>query len=165
MKQALKFGTAAIFLISVCVPAVAADDLTLVRILARADMAQDFAFYCAQYDPSIIAKTKSNVGDAQALMLHIRSEVTSGLPEPEAARVVLLSASAARNGALLAIRKLYGPDRRGERARLADWCETSVVPLVQEFAAMHDQHHEMYDESIQRAKRSRQAPNTTEPLQ
>ncbi|TAL79444.1 MAG: hypothetical protein EPN75_09205 [Beijerinckiaceae bacterium] len=165
MKQALKFGTAAILLISICAPAMAADDRTLVRILARADMAQDLAFYCAQYDPSIIAKTKSSVGDVQALMLHIRSEVTSGLPETEAARVVLLSATAARNGALRAVRKLYGQDPRRERARLASWCETFVVPLVREFAAMHDQHHEMIDQAIERAKGSPGIPSGTNPSQ
>jgi hypothetical protein len=163
MKQVWKLGTGVILLVMTFAPTFAADDLTLVRILARADIAQNFAFYCAQYDPSIIERTKSSVGDTQALMLHIRSEVTSGLSQEETATVVLKSANAARTGALLAIRKQYGPNSGEERARLAQWCETSVVPSVKEFIARHDQHHELFDQAIRRAKQSRSSPQGAPP--
>ena len=163
MKQLWKLGTVAILFVMACAPSFAADDLTLVRILARADIAQNFAFYCAQYDPSIIERTKSSVGDTQALMLHIRSEVTSGLSQEEAATVVLKSANAARTGALLAIRKQYGPNPEEERTRLAQWCETSVVPSVKEFIARHDQHHEVFDQAIRRAKRDLPRPQEPAP--
>lgn len=130
----------------------AADDDALVRILARADIAHNFAFYCAQFDPSIIDRTRSAIGDMQALMLHIRSEVVSGLPEPEAFRVVVRSANAARAGALLAVRKLYGPNRQEERARLTEWCQESVVPSLREFVAQHDNNHAVFEKAILRAK-------------
>jgi hypothetical protein len=163
MKQAWKIGTGAILLVLTSAPTFAADDLTLVQILARADITQNFAFYCAQYDSSIIERTKSNVGDAQALMLHIRSEVISGLPQVEAAQVILRSANAARTGALLAIRKLYGPNPQEERTRLADWCEKSVVPSIKEFVARHDQHHELFDQAIRKAKQDLQGSNRNSP--
>ena len=77
----------------------------LVRILARADMAHNLALYCAQYDPTIINKTKSTVGDVQALMLHIRA-VISELPQVEAAQIVIRAANAAKSDALHAVRRL-----------------------------------------------------------
>jgi hypothetical protein len=137
-----------------CAPSFAADDLTLVRILARADITQNFVFYCAQYDSSIIERTKSSVGDAQQLMLHIRGEVVSGLPQEEAVQVVLRAANAARAGALMAVRQPYGPDHTEEDARLASWCEKDVVPSVTEFINRHDHHHELFDEAIQKAKQT-----------
>jgi hypothetical protein len=158
MKCARKVRVGAMLAALTCTPTYAADDLTLVRILARADIAHDLAYYCAQYDSSIINRTRSSVGDAQALMLHIRSEVISDLPQNEAAQIVLRSANAARTGALLAIRRLYGQNRKEERARLADWCERTVVPSLKEFVAWHDQHHEMLDQAIESAKQGAQAP-------
>ena len=133
-------------------PALAADDEALVRLLAKADLAHNFAFYCAQFDPSIIEATKSTVGDIQALMQHIRGEVVSGLPQPEAFQIVVRSANAARAGALLAVRKLYGPNREEERARLTEWCRKSVLPSLREFIALHDGNHAVLDKAIQRAK-------------
>lgn len=130
----------------------AADDDALVRILARADIAHNFAFYCAQFDPSIIDRTRSAIGDMQALMLHIRSEVVSGLPEPEAFRVVVRSANAARAEALLAVRKLYGSNPSEERARLVEWCGKSVTPFLKGFVSQHDSNHVLLDEAISRAK-------------
>jgi hypothetical protein len=153
MKEATKLGAGAILLILTCAPILAADDVTLVRILAKADLAHNLAYYCAQYDPSIIERTKSQVGDAQALMRHMRSEVTSGLPQAEAAQIVLRSANAARVGALLAIRKHYGPDPQEERTRIAAWCEKTVVPSVKELVASHDHHHELLDQALEKAKR------------
>jgi hypothetical protein len=155
MRRTLTFGAVIGLLIAICAPTFAADDdLTLVRILARADITQNFVFYCAQYDPSIIERTKSRVGDAQQLMLHIRSEVVSGLPQGEAAQIVLRSANAARAGALMAVREHYGPDRAEEHARLASWCEKEVVPSVEEFINRHDHHHDLFDEAIQKAKQT-----------
>jgi len=135
-------------------PAVAADDETLVRILARADIAHSLASYCAQFDSSILDRTTSSVGNIQSLMLHIRGEVVSDLPQAEALNVVVRSANAARAGALLAIRKLYGPDLDQERARLTSWCENSVVPSIKQFIAWHDDDHATFEWAIQRAKRN-----------
>lgn len=155
MRRAWTFGAAIGLLVVVCARTFAADDdLTLVRILARADITQNFVFYCAQYDPSIIERTRSSVGDAQQLMLHIRGEVVSGLPQGEAAQVVLRAANAARAGALIAVREHYGPDRAEEHARLASWCEKEVMPSVEEFINRHDHHHELFDEAIQKAKQT-----------
>ncbi|MBX6329969.1 MAG: hypothetical protein IRY89_15485 [Pseudolabrys sp.] len=130
----------------------AADDEALVRILARVDIAHNFVFYCAQFDPSIIDKTKSAVGDIQALMVHIRDEVVSDLPKSEAARIVIRSADTARIGALRTVRRFYGPNRQEERARLTDWCESAVVPSIKEFIAQHDNDHAAFEYAIRRAK-------------
>lgn len=164
MNQTVKLGTATILLILACTPTLAVDDLTLIRILARADVAQNFASYCAQYDPSIPDRTKSSVGDAQALVLHIRQEVTSGLPQAQAGSIIVRSENAARAGFLLAIRKLYGPDPKTDRGRILDWCETSVVPSLKAFVARHDQHHELFEQTIAGAKQSAQAPAEPSPF-
>lgn len=155
MKCRTKIGLSASFAVLVWASAFAADDESLVRILTRADVADNFAFYCAQYDPSIIDRTRSAVGDMQALMLHIRGEVISGLPESDAARIIVRSADAARIGALVAIRKHYGPNPDKERARLHEWCEKSVVPSLKEFVARHDEHHAVFDRAIRKAKQGR----------
>ncbi len=152
MKRRTKIGLSASFAVLVWASAFAADDESLMRILTRADIADNFAFYCAQYDPSIIDRTRSTVGDMQALMFHIRNEVVSGLPESEARRIVVQSAGAARTGALMAIRKHYGPNPVEERARLHEWCEKSVVPSLKEYVARHDEHHVVLDQEIRRAK-------------
>lgn len=133
-------------------PSSAADDEALVQILAKADIAHNFAMYCAQYDRSILDKTRSTVGDMGELMLHIRAEVVSGLPESEAAQVVVRSANAARQGALLTIRKFYGQDPTEENTRLSEWCKNSVVPLLKEFVTQHDNDHASLDEAIRKAK-------------
>ncbi|MFG1464587.1 hypothetical protein V5F77_17010, partial [Xanthobacter sp. DSM 24535] len=140
-------------------PTFAADDNSLVRILAKADIVHNFVVYCAQYDPSIIERTRGSVGDAQQLMLHVRSEVISGLPQAEAMEVVVRSANAARIGALLAIREHYGPNQSEERERLSNWCESSAVPLVKEFVSSYDDHHDAFDAEIARAKEDLQPPN------
>lgn len=97
-------------------------------------------------------------------MLHIREEVTSGLPQAEASLIILHSANAARAGTLLAIRKLYGPDPKTDRARISDWCETSVVPSLKEFVARHDQHHELFEQTIAGAKQSARTPAEPSPF-
>lgn len=158
MKCTWKVGIGALLAAFLCAPVFAADDVTLVRILTRADIAQNFAAYCAQYDPSIVERTKNTQGDMQGLMVHIRGEVIAGLPQDEAFQIVVRSADAARTGALLAIRKFYGSDPSEERAQLSDWCEKSVVPAVKEFIDRHDEHHELFDEAIQKAKQGPQAP-------
>ncbi|HET7634197.1 MAG TPA: hypothetical protein VFK51_05665 [Burkholderiales bacterium] len=155
MKCRAKTGLSATLIVLVWAPAFAADDERLVRILERADVADNFAFYCAQYDPSIIDRTRSTVGDMRGLMLHIRSEVIPGLPESEARRIAVRSANAARKGALLAIRKHYSPGPREERARLHEWCEKSVVPSLKEFVVRHDEHHAVLDQAIRKAKQGR----------
>lgn len=152
MKLRVSLGIAATLAALAGGPALAADDESLVQILTRADAAHNFAVYCAQYDPSVFNRTKSSVGDMQHLMLHIRSEVISGLPQTEAFKIVLRSANVARAGALLTIRRLYGADRNEERARLHEWCEKSVVPSLREFVAWHDQHHAALDQTLQKAK-------------
>lgn len=130
----------------------AADDEALARILAKADIAHNFAAYCAQYDHSIIDRTRSTVGDMQQLMLHIRAEVIAGLPESEAAEIVVRSANAARAQALLAIRKLYGQNQSEENTRLSEWCEKSAVPFLKEFGAQHDNDHRVLDQAVWKAK-------------
>jgi len=152
MRSAWKIGVSAALSTLVCAPSFAADDQMLVRVLTRADIAHNFAYYCAQYDPSIIARTKSSVGDMQALMLHIRKEVTTGLPQDEANKIIVRSANAARIGALMAIRKQYGPGQSDDHVRLANWCENSVVPSLNEFVVRHDEHHNLFDDAYRQAK-------------
>ncbi len=120
----------------------------------RADIAHNFAFYCSQFDPSILDRTRSKIGDIQTLMAHMRGEVVSNLPEAEAARIVIRSADAAYSGALRAVRRFYGSNQQEERARLIDWCENTVVPSIQELVAQHDNNHAALDQAIRRAKRS-----------
>lgn len=164
MKPTWKVRVGGVLLATfLCAQAFAADDVTLVRILARADIAQNFAVYCSQYDPSIMERTRSKQGDMQSFMLHIRGEVVAGLPQDEAFGVVVRSADAARAGALIAIRKLYGQNPSEEHARLADWCEKSVVPSIKEFIDRHDEHHELFDEAIQKAKEQLQVPEGNVP--
>jgi len=155
-RNAVKSGLRAILLVISAVLAgsatYAADDAGLVRILARADMAHNLALYCAQYDPTIINKTKSTVGDVQALMLHIRGEVIAELPQVEAAQIVLRAATAAKSDALRAVRRLYGSDPQQERIRIANWCKESAVPFVQELVTEHEKHHEVLAREINSAK-------------
>lgn len=136
----------------VSVPSSAADDEALVRILTRADIAHNFASYCAQYDRSIADRTRSAVGDVRELMLHIRAEVIADLPEPEAFEIVVRSANAAHTGALLAIRRFYGQNQDEEYARLSEWCENTVVPSLKEFVTQHDNDHVLLDQAIRKAK-------------
>jgi hypothetical protein len=95
MKRYGAIALAIGFAILGCGSGIAADDKALIRILTRACVAHNFALYCTQYDHSIIDRTKSAIGDMQQLMLHIRGEVVSGLPEFEASTVVVRSADAA----------------------------------------------------------------------
>lgn len=152
MKTCRSIALGMVFAVLACRPGFAADDAALVRILTRAYLAHNFAFYCAQYDHSVIDRTKGESGNMQQLMLHIRGEVVFGLPESEASMVVVHSADAARAGALLAVRKLYGPNPTEERARLTEWCENSAVPFIQELVASHDKDHASLDRVIQKAK-------------
>lgn len=133
-------------------PSIATDDEALVRILTRADIAHNFASYCAQYDRSITDRTRSAIGDIRELMLHIRTEIIADLPEPEAFQIVIRSANAAHTGALLAIRGFYGQNQYEEYARLSEWCENTVVPSLKEFITQHDNDHAALDEAIRKAK-------------
>jgi hypothetical protein len=137
------------------VSAIAADDESLVQILTRADIADNFTEYCAQFDPSIVRRASSGIGDVRALALHIRDEVVAGLPFEEANQIILRSAQAARTSALLAVRRLYGPNPDEEHSRLTEWCQHSAEPSVQEFVNAHDQHHDQLEGLIENAKRSR----------
>ena len=136
----------------VCAPTFAADSETLEQILTRTDVAHNLAFYCAQYDRSIIDRTRSTVGDMQQLMQHIRREVVSGLSEIDALYVVLRAANAARTESLIAIRKFYGTNPDEERARLSEWCEKTVVPSLKGFVASHDNAHALFEQAIEKAK-------------
>lgn len=108
-------GFCSIAALCICAAAQAADQMTLVRILTSADIAHNFTAYCAQFDPSIIERTKGGAGDIQGLMLHVRNEVIADLPQAEANEIIVRSANAARAGALMAIREHYGSDPTKER--------------------------------------------------
>lgn len=155
VKKLVCVAITIVFSLSSAVSAIAADDETLVQILTRADIADNFVEYCAQFDPSILQHTNSTVGNIRALALHIRGEVVSGLPFEEANQIIIRSAQAARAGALLSVRRLYGPNPDEERARLTEWCQHSAEPSVQEFVKAHDQNHDQFDAFIENAKRSR----------
>ena len=88
---------------------------------------------------------RSAIGDTRALAQHIRGEVVAGLPLEEANQIIIRSAQAARAGALLAVRRLYGPNPDEERTRLTEWCQHSAEPSVQDFVNAHDQHHDQLD--------------------
>lgn len=68
MKCDLKVWSCTILFSTSWTPTFGADSDNLVRILAKANIAYNFVVYCAQYDPSIIGRTRSNIGDAQQLM-------------------------------------------------------------------------------------------------
>jgi hypothetical protein len=73
----------------------------------------------------------------------------------EANQIIIRSAQAARASALLAVRRLYGPNPDEERTRLTEWCQHSAEPSVQDFVNAHDQHHDQLDDFIENAKKSR----------
>jgi hypothetical protein len=154
MKKVTRIATTIVFVLSSAVPAVAADDDALIQILTRADIADNFIEYCAQFDPSIIQRTNSAIGDIRALTLHIWDEVVAELPFEEANQVIIRSAQAARAGALLAVRRLYGPNPDEERARLTMWCQQSVEPDVRDYVNSHDQHHDQFLIAIKNATKS-----------
>jgi hypothetical protein len=155
-----QIGICSIAAICFGLPAQATDQMTLVRILTRADIAHNFTIYCAQYDPSIVERTKGGNGDIQSLMLHVRDEVVAGLPQAEAKEIVVRSANAARAGALMAIREHYGSDSAQERSRLSNWCKATVLPSVIEFVKRHDDKHQLFVEAIRNAKQTPKAiPN------
>lgn len=165
MKCHLKVWSCTILFNTIWTPTFGADSDNLVRILEKANIAHNFVVYCAQYDPSIIGRTRSNIGDAQQLMEHVRGEVISGLPQAAAMEVIVRSANAARIGALLAIREQYGPNRSEEDERLLNWCERSVVPSINEFVSSHDDHHDAFDAEIARAKEDLRVPNKNPSLE
>ena len=155
VKKFVYVAIAIVICFSSSVFAIAANDEALVRILTRAYIVDNFTAYCAQFDPSIIQHTRSRIGDVRALALHIRDEVVAGMPFEEANQIIIRSAQAARAGALLAVRRLYGPNPEEERTRLTEWCQHSAEPSVQDFVKAHDQHHDQFDAFIENAKRSR----------
>lgn len=132
----------------------AQNDAALVRILGRADIADQFTEYCAQFDPSIVQSTRGAIGDTRALALHIRGEVVSGLPTTEAGQIILRAAQAARAGALLAVRRLYGPDSNETKARITKWCQAKVEPDIKDYVNAHDFHHDRLTAAIQNAKQA-----------
>ena len=152
MKTIWNVEGAILLFLPIAGTAFAADDDALFRILMRADIAHNFAAYCAQFDPLILQRTRGSQGDMQELSQRIRDEVISGLPTDEAYQLVLRSAKAAQVGALTTIRQLYGPDPDEERARLKNWCEVSVTPSLKQFVSDYDEHHEAFEESIRKAK-------------
>ena len=131
----------------------AANDDALVRILTRADIVDNFAVYCTQFDSSFLNSTKGVTGDAQAFAQHVKNEVIMDLPQEEASKIVFQAANAARAGALLAIRGLYGPDPEQARSHLSDWCARVVKPSVQQFVSDHDDRHDQFKKAIEDAKR------------
>ncbi len=155
MKRLFGAAIAIVLGLSSSVPAIGADDGALIQILARADIADNFTEYCAQFDPSIVQRTSSIVGNIRALALHIRDEVIAGLPFAEANQIIVRSAQAARTGALISVRRLYGQNPNEERARLTEWCQQSVERDVKNYVNAHDQHHDQMDISIENAKRFR----------
>ena len=155
MKKFVRIAIMIVLGLSSAVPAFAADDDVLVRILTRANIANNFTEYCAQFDHSIIQRTRSAFGDTRALAQHIRGEVVAGLPFEEANQIIIRSAQAARASALLAVRRLYGPNPDEERTRLTEWCQHSAEPSVQDFVNAHDQNHDQLDVFIENAKKSR----------
>jgi hypothetical protein len=155
MKKLAGFAIAIVLGLVPSIRAIAADDEALVQILTRADIADNFTEYCAQFDPSIVQRTSGAVGNTRALALHIRDEVIAGLPFEEAKQIAIRSAQAARTGALLSVRRLYGPDPNEEHARLAKWCQQSVERDVKNYVNAHDKHHDQMDISIENAKISR----------
>ena len=66
---------AILLLLPIAGTAFAADDDALFRILMRADIALNFAAYCAQFDPLILQRTRGSQGDMQELSQRIRDEV------------------------------------------------------------------------------------------
>jgi hypothetical protein len=61
MKKFVLIAIMIVLGLSSAVPAFAADDDVLVRILTRANIANNFTEYCAQFDPSIIRRTSITV--------------------------------------------------------------------------------------------------------
>jgi hypothetical protein len=155
MKKFVRIAIMIVLGLSSAVPAVAADDDVLVRILTRANIANNLTEYCAQFDPLIIQRTRSAIGDTRALAQHIKGDVVAGLPFEEANQIIIRSAQAARTGALLAVRCLYGPNPEEEHTRLTEWCQHSVELTVQDYVNAHNQYHDQMDVFIENAKKSR----------
>ncbi|MFH1556121.1 MAG: hypothetical protein ABII76_14870 [Pseudomonadota bacterium] len=134
--------------------AAAADDDALVRILTKAFLAQNFAAYCAQFNPDIANTTRGKEGNISQLVQHIRSDVIEGLSKEDAEIVIRRSADAARAGALLAIRRFYQSDLSLQRQEIAAWCTLSIPSDIVEYVQDHDGQHDQFDRAIAAAKKA-----------
>jgi len=134
-------------------PALSKDFGILTRMLYAAFLAEQGMAVCTARDPAFASDTSGPKGDMHTYSQHIKAEVTAGLSETETLLLLKRAADIAKAEAQRAIRNLRAEGPENETARLSNWCQTVVKPLVRNVIDTHDNHHDQIDQLMDRAKK------------
>lgn len=131
-----------------------AKDLELLtRLLTPAYMVQNFAAVCMGRDARFLTEPNGETVQVAAFSEHVKNEVTSDLPESEAAQVRTMAADTALNVAREELLLLNRKSSIVPEDAIKNWCERSVRHFIFEIMSKHREKHPEFDKLLEAAKR------------
>lgn len=133
--------------------AFAKDMEMLVRLLAPAYIAQNFAVMCNAANAKPTSELKNVLLKVRTFVDHVKTEVTTGLSENEAEKVSTIASNTAQNIARNQMLFLGAEGPYVPTDTLVRWCEQSAVTVISEILQAHAKKHEEFDRLTDDAKK------------
>jgi len=125
----------------------------LVRLLAPAYIAQNFAVMCSADNAKPTPERKNSMLKIITFVDHVKTEVTTGLSEKEAEEVRTTAANTAQNIARNQMLFLGAQGPYVPTGTLVRWCEHSAETVISEILQVHAKKHEEFDRLTDDAKK------------
>jgi hypothetical protein len=135
-----------------CHMASAKDLALLTRYLVPVFLSQNFAAVCRAENPDFLATLPRGIESIDSFSGRLKKEVTDGLPERDAAMVVLAAADTALRLAEDEARKLSPGYPKWTTGELDPWCRDNAKPYILMVLQKDQLEHDAFLRIIGRAK-------------
>jgi hypothetical protein len=115
-------------------------------------LAQNFSTACSASLPNFLRELPAGAESVNMASTRIKAEITDGLPDNEAAGIVLVAANTALRAALAEMRALPSDGRTIQRAVVARWCREKAEPYILKVLRTDRQAHDRFVAIIEQAK-------------
>ena len=154
LRSAYSNAALVVFVVGLLGSEAPAKDLEmLVRLLAPAYIAQNFAALCNGENAKLAAEQKNSMITIRTFVDHVKTEVTTGLSEKDAEEVGTSAANTAQTIARNEMQFLGAQGRYVPTAALARWCKQSAETIISEILQAHAKKHEEFDRLTDEAKK------------
>jgi hypothetical protein len=136
-----------------CSNAFAKDLEMLVRLLAPAYIAMNFAELCNAENAKPTPERRNTMLTVRTFADHVKTEVTVGLSEKEADEVRITAADTARNAVRNEMLFLGAQGPYVPTDTLVRWCERSAADVISGIMQSHAKKHEEFDRLTDDAKK------------
>jgi hypothetical protein len=124
----------------------------LMRYLAPVFLIQNIATTCRINDPAFLSELPHGANTVDELSDQTKWEITEGLPNDEAKKVVLVAANTALKAARDEMSKLSPEYPKIEAQPLFRWCTNEAKPFILNVVHKNRQEHDEFLKIIKKAK-------------